>query len=160
MFGQERYTEKVRNAFFFARYESSRWGTQAVEPEHILLGLIRADPELFRQLALGSQDVIESIRSAVVIPQNPGKPPTDIIPLSPSATKTVKIAIVESERLGHDYIGTEHLLLGLLLTVESQASNILGEQGFIAGELINRFRNGSITPQTTQVNNGPVLGSW
>jgi ATP-dependent Clp protease ATP-binding subunit ClpC len=127
----ERYTEKARRVIFFARYEASQFGASAIEAEHILLGLLREDKGLTNRFFPRPQGSIESIRKEIegrtVVRE---KVSTSVdLPLSPTAKRVLTYAQEESERLQHRYIGTEHLLLGLLREEKSLAAEILYERG-------------------------------
>src|SRR5258708_2578654 len=61
----ERYTEKARRVIFFARYEASQFGAQAIEAEHILLGLLREDKQLTQKFFRSPHSTVESIRKEI-----------------------------------------------------------------------------------------------
>ena len=127
----ERYTEKARRVIFFARYEASEFGTQAIEPEHILLGLLREDQALaFRFLKNGRaslEEIRKEIEGRTLLRE---KIQTSVeIPLAPETKRVLAYAHEESDRLQHRHIGTEHLLLGLLREERSMAAEILYERG-------------------------------
>lgn len=126
----ERYTEKARRVIFFARYESSQFGSPYIETEHLLLGLLREDKELTHRFLRGEGN-IEAIRKQI-------EDATDIrektstsvdLPLSNEGKRVLVYAAEEAERLAHKHIGTEHLLLGLLREEKSFAAQILHERG-------------------------------
>src|SRR5215468_8438858 len=125
----ERYTEKARRVIFFARYEASQFGAQAIEAEHILLGLLREDKQLSHKFFRTPHSTVESIRKEIegrTILREKVSASVDL-PLSPSAKRVLIYAADESERLGHRHIGTEHLLLGILREEKSPAAEILYE---------------------------------
>src|SRR5881394_755702 len=126
----ERYTEKARRVIFFARYEASQVGSPYIETEHLLLGLLREDKALARRL-LHSGGSVESNRKKIhEYPTVGEKIPTSVdLPLSNECKRVLAYAAEEAERLGHKYIGTEHLLLGLLREEKCFASEILQERG-------------------------------
>src|SRR5262249_37788323 len=111
----ERYNEKARRTIFFGRYEASVFGSPYIEAEHLLLGLLREDKALANRF-LGSHAAVESIRKQIEGHAAPGeKVPTSVdLPLSHECKRVLAYGFEESERLNHKYIGTEHLLLGLL----------------------------------------------
>ena len=158
--GEKTYTAKAKPVLFFARYEASVSGNDQVEPEHVLLGLARADAELLRKLCRTSEEPADYVRAAlqtatVVKPTSNtfGEPP----PLSAAAKTIFDLAVVQSDRLNHDYIGTEHILLSLL-EQSSTGSQILHELGLTCEDVMRRIANGSITDQNEQISDGPVLG--
>src|SRR5437762_10609449 len=127
----ERYTEKARRVIFFARYEASQFGAHAIEPEHLLLGLMREDKTLTGRFFPRAQISIESIRREIE-----GRTllreriPTSVeLPLAPETKRVLAYSHEESDRLQHRHIGTEHLLLGLLREERSMAAEILYERG-------------------------------
>jgi ATP-dependent Clp protease ATP-binding subunit ClpC len=127
----ERYTEKARRVIFFARYEASQFGAQAIEAEHILLGLLREDKQLGHKFFRTPHSTVESIRREIegrTILREKVSASVDL-PLSSSAKRVLSFAADESERLGHRHIGTEHLLLGILREDKSTAAEILYERG-------------------------------
>src|SRR5215468_9421999 len=127
----ERYTEKARRVIFFARYEASQFGAQAIEAEHILLGLLREDKQLTQKFFRSPHSTVESIRREIEsrTPLRDKVSASVDLPLSPSAKRVLSYAADESERLGHRHIGTEHLLLGILREDKSSAAEILYERG-------------------------------
>ena len=127
----ERYTEKARRVIFFARYEASQFGAPAIEPEHLLLGLMREDKTLTGRFFPRAQITIEAIRREIE-----GRTllreriPTSVeLPLAPETKRVLHYSHEESDRLQHRHIGTEHLLLGLLREERSMAAQILFERG-------------------------------
>jgi len=127
----EHYTEKARRVIFFARYEASQFGATAIEPEHLLLGLMREDKILVGRFFPRAQVSIESIRKEIESQtQMREKISTAVeIPLAPECKRVLNYAQDESEQLKHRHIGTEHLLLGLLREEDSMAAKILFARG-------------------------------
>jgi len=127
----ERYTETARRAIFFARYEASQFGAQAIEPEHLLLGASREDKPLFIQILPDGEDSLEWIRRSIEnhSPPKPRIPVTVELPLAPETKRVLHYAHDESDRLKHRHIGTEHLLLGLMRAEDSVAAQVLFELG-------------------------------
>ncbi|HKQ04593.1 MAG TPA: Clp protease N-terminal domain-containing protein, partial [Blastocatellia bacterium] len=127
----ERYTEKARRVIFFARYEASQFGAQAIDAEHILLGLLREDKQLTQKFFRSPHSTVESIRKEIEgrTPLRDKVSASVDLPLSVSAKRVLSFAADESERLQHRHIGTEHLLLGILREDKSIAAEILYERG-------------------------------
>jgi ATP-dependent Clp protease ATP-binding subunit ClpC len=127
----ERYTEKARRVIFFARYEASQFGAPAIQPEHLLLGLLREDKTLTSRFFTRAQTTIEAIRKEIegrTLMRD--KISTSVeLPLAPETKRVLAYAHEESDRLQHRHIGTEHLLLGLLREERSNAAEILYERG-------------------------------
>jgi len=126
----ERYTEKARRVIFFARYEANQFGSETIEPEHILLGLFREDKGFLPQLLprrISTNEVRKDIEGRVLVPERVST--SVILALSDATKSALEFAAEESERLHHRYIGTEHLLLGLLRADRTVAAEILYEYG-------------------------------
>ena len=134
----EKYTEKARRVIFFARYEATQFGAQAIDAEHILLGLLREDKQLTQRVFHDPHHTVESIRKEIErrTPLRDKVSASVDLPLSQSAKRVLSYAADESERLGHRHIGTEHLLLGILREEKSPAAEILYERGL----RLNRIR--------------------
>src|SRR5216684_846544 len=127
----ERYTERARRVLFFARYEASQLGSISIETEHLLLGLIREGKGLTSRIFARSHLSLENIRKEIegrtVFRE---KVSTSVeIPFSAETKSVLKFAAEEADRLLHNYIGTEHLLLGILREERSVAASILIEKG-------------------------------
>ena len=127
----ERYTERARRVLFFARYEASQLGSISIETEHLLLGLIREGKGLTSRVFARSHLALENIRKDIegrtVFRE---KVSTSVeIPFSTETKRVLQFAAEEADRLLHNYIGTEHLLLGILREERSVASTILSEKG-------------------------------
>lgn len=119
----ERYTENARRAIFFARYESSQFGTPYIETEHILLGVVREDRHIRRLLRRSLNDIHRLVEQETP----PGKKTSTSVdlPLSKGSKRVLEHAAEEAERMGDRQVGTEHLFLGLLLEPNTLAAEIL-----------------------------------
>ena len=127
----ERYTERARRVLFFARYEASQLGSVSIETEHLLLGLIREGKGLTSRIFQRTQVQLDSVRREIegrtVLRE---KVSTSVeIPFSAETKRVLQYAAEEADRLMHNYIGTEHLLLGILREERSLAAAILMEKG-------------------------------
>jgi len=127
----ERYTERARRVLFFARYEATQLGSTSIETEHLLLGLIREGKGLTSRIFARSHLSLDSIRKEIegrtVFRE---KVATSVeIPFSAETKRVLQFAAEEADRLLHTYIGTEHLLLGILREERSVAASILYEKG-------------------------------
>ena len=127
----ERYTERARRVLFFARYEASQLGSISIETEHLLLGLIREGKGLTSRIFSRSHLSLENIRKEIegrtVFREKVST--TVEIPFSTETKRVLQFAAEEADRLLHNYIGTEHLLLGILREERSIASMVLSEKG-------------------------------
>ena len=145
-----RFTERARKVIVLAKEEARRFNHDYIGTEHLLLGLIREGEgvaaAVLQKLGLG----LEAIRLEIEKLVQPG-PSTQIlgdIPFTPRSKKSLELAAEEARALGHNYIGTEHLLLGLIREGEGVASQVLVNLGLD----LNRVRSeimeilGSATP--------------
>jgi uncharacterized protein (TIGR03435 family) len=127
----ERYTEGARRVLFFARYEASQLGSISIDTEHVLLGLLREGKgitgRLFERARLSLDDLRREIESRVRFHEN--TPVSKEIPFTDAAKRALTSAATEADRLLHNYIGTEHLLLGLLSDPASGAGQLLAAHG-------------------------------
>lgn len=156
----ERYTEKARRVIFFARYEASQFGAPAIEPEHLLLGLMREDKTLTGRFFPRAQVSIESIRKEIegrtLLRE---KISTSVeLPLAPETKRVLAYAHEESDRLQHRHIGTEHLLLGLLREDRSMAAEILYERGLRLNAVRDEIaRQSGVDSRSSQKKDTPHL---
>jgi ATP-dependent Clp protease ATP-binding subunit ClpC len=127
----ERYTERARRVLFFARYEATQLGSTSIETEHLLLGLIREGKGLTSRIFARSSLSLESIRKEIegrTVFREKVSTSVDI-PFSLETKHVLQFAAEEADRLLHTYIGTEHLLLGILREERSVAATLLYEKG-------------------------------
>jgi len=126
-----RFTERARKVILLAKEEAKRFNHDYIGTEHILLGLVR-EGEGVAAAVLASMGLNpDKIRLEVEKLVHPG-PATIIsgdIPFTPKAKKVIELAMEEARGLGHNYIGTEHLLLGLVREGEGVASQVLMNLG-------------------------------
>ncbi len=127
----EKYTEKARRVIFFARYETSQLGARRIETEHVLLGLLREAKALSSRFFPHAEAALEAIRRQIegrTVARD--KVSTSVeLPLSDESKRVLTYAAEEADRLMCNYIGTEHILLGLLREEKSLAAEILYENG-------------------------------
>ena len=122
-----RFTERARKVLVLAKEEARRFNHDYIGTEHILLGLIREGEGVASTVLQKLGLSLENIRLEVEKLVQPG-PTTQIIgdiPFTPRAKKALELAAEEARSLGHNYIGTEHLLLGLIREGEGIASQVL-----------------------------------
>jgi ATP-dependent Clp protease ATP-binding subunit ClpC len=122
-----RFTERARKVIILAKEEAKRFNHDYIGTEHILLGLIREGEGVAATVLEKMGLSLENIRLEIEKLVQPG-PTTQIIgdlPFTPRAKKALEMAAEEARSLGHNYIGTEHLLLGLLREEEGVASQVL-----------------------------------
>lgn len=130
----ERYTERARRVLFFARYEATEFGSSSIEPEHLLLGLIREGKGLTSRLFAVASISLDAVRQALKgrMPRGEKIPTSIEMPFSASVKRILQYAVEEADGLGHSYIGTEHLLLGVLRDKQSLAGSVLLDLGLQA----------------------------
>ena len=137
----ERYTEKARRVIFFARYEASQFGSQCIETEHLLLGLLREDKALVRRFNLRQEAIRKEIEA---IARRGEKTSTSVdLPLSHECKRVLAFAAEEGERLNYQHVETVHLLLGLLREENSVAGQLLREHGFEISKVREEVAKGS-----------------
>src|SRR5260221_8127884 len=128
----EKYNEKARRALFFARYESSKLGSKVIESEHILLGVLREGEdiikEIFNRFNVKPDDIRREIEGDRVFVERVSS--TQELPLSEESKKILAYASHEAESMMHPYVGTEHLLIGILRVDPCVAGRILMAHGF------------------------------
>jgi uncharacterized protein (TIGR03435 family) len=128
----ERYNEPARRALFFSRYEASQLGSQAIEPEHLLFGVLREARGAAGHILAEAGLRLDAVRGEILarVRQNPrGVPPSVEIPFSPATKHVLSHAAEEADRLLDSDIGPEHLLLGLLREENSVAAVVLAAKG-------------------------------
>ncbi|MFD3938760.1 Clp protease N-terminal domain-containing protein [Streptomyces sp. NPDC058611] len=113
--GFGRFTPRARNVVVTAQNEARAAGNTEIRTEHLVLGLL-AEPEGLAAQALGAQGVAaDDLRAAAVAALPPAEAEVpDLVPFDASAKKALELTFREALRLGHPYIGTEHVLLALL----------------------------------------------
>ena len=122
----ERFTERARQVVVLAQEEARALKHNYIGTEHILLGLLREHEGLAASVLNGLDITVERVRGQVVRAVGSGEEVTaGQIPFTPRAKKVLELALREALSLGHNYIGTEHILLGLLRENEGVAARIL-----------------------------------
>jgi len=126
----EKFSERARRVLTIAQEEARNLNHSYIGTEHILLGLVREEEGVAAKVLTNLGIGLGKVRSAVEFIIGRGeKPGTGETGLTPRAKKVVELAIDEARQLGHNYIGTEHLLLGLLREGEGVASSVLDSFG-------------------------------
>ena len=126
-----RFTERARKVILLAKEEAKRFNHDYIGTEHILLGLVREGEGVAAAVLASFGLSSEKIRIEVEKLVQPG-PSTVVsgdLPFTPKAKKVIELAMDEARTLGHNYIGTEHLLLGLIREGEGVASQVLMNLG-------------------------------
>ena len=116
--GFSRFTEHARNVVMAAQHEARAAGNDTICPEHLVLGLL-GEPDALAARTIVAQGVpLETVRQTALATLRAGHPPADqvpdLIPFDPQARKALELTFREALRMGHDDVGTEHILLALL----------------------------------------------
>jgi ATP-dependent Clp protease ATP-binding subunit ClpA len=127
----ERYTKRARRTLFFARYEAGRLGGTSIDTEHLLLAVLREGRGTLSRILARSRISLTAVRADLEgrLRQRQKVALSVEIPFSGEAERVLQFAAQEADQLLHDYIGTEHLLLGLLREEGSVAASILTSHG-------------------------------
>jgi enamine deaminase RidA (YjgF/YER057c/UK114 family) len=128
----ERYTERARRVLFFARYEAIELGSESIAAHHLLLGLMREGDGLAVRIISETARSTDQIRDEIAqrVPRPGMKISTSVeMPFTEECKAALTNAALEADRLMHTYIGSEHLLLGILSDPATPACSILIEHG-------------------------------
>jgi ATP-dependent Clp protease ATP-binding subunit ClpC len=122
----ERFTERARQVVVLAQDESRAFKHNYIGTDHILLGLLREEEGLAARVLESLDITVEEVRAQVVRVVGEGdEVTTGQIPFTPRAKKVLELSLKEGLSLGHNYIGTEHILLGIVRENEGVAARIL-----------------------------------
>ena len=122
----ERFTERARQAVVLAQDESRGLKHNYIGTEHILLGLLREEEGVAARVLESLGITIDRVREQIVRIVGSGEEEISVqIPFTPRAKKVLELALREALSLSHNYIGTEHILLGLVRENEGVAARIL-----------------------------------
>jgi ATP-dependent Clp protease ATP-binding subunit ClpC len=140
MAGMERFTQRARRVLALAHQEAERTQQNRIGTEHLLIGLLQEDGgvagRVLRELGLEEdrvREMIERVRPREITD-------TQQIELGSDTQKVLEFAIEEARRMGHHYIGTEHLLLGLIRLEEGLATEVLRKLGVTAEQIRRQTR--------------------
>jgi ATP-dependent Clp protease ATP-binding subunit ClpC len=126
----ERFGERARQVVVFAQDEARQLGHNYIGTEHLLLGLLREDEGLAaRSLESVGVTLAGARACAERIVGRGAEVPTGQIPFTPRGKKVLERSLIRATRLGHDYVGTEHILLGLVSIGEGVALRVLRDSG-------------------------------
>jgi ATP-dependent Clp protease ATP-binding subunit ClpC len=152
--GMERFTQRARRVLSLAHQEAERMRHNYIGTEHLLLGLIREEGgvagRVLRELGLEVERVQEIVERLTGTGQNRGGK----LDLAPGTEQVLGYAVDEARRLGHHYIGTEHLLLGLVRFGEGVALDVLRKLG-VTPEQIRRQTRRVLQESTSTARQGP-----
>ena len=160
----EKFSERARRALTRAQEEAQRFGHNYIDTEHILLGLVAEEDSVASKVLINLGVLPNKIRAAVEFVVGRGeRSAIGEVGLTPRAKRVIELAVDEARRLNHSYIGTEHLLLGLLRDREGAAVGVLESFGVNFEKAQNEINNvlSQSAPQSRAVARGvgrtPVL---
>ncbi len=127
----DKFTERVRKVIYLAREEAARLQHDYIGTEHLLLGVIREGEGIAATVLNNLGLDLDRIRQEVenMVSASGGTMTIGEIPFTPRAKRVLELAVEEARSLGHNYVGTEHLLLGLIREGEGVAAKVLLELG-------------------------------
>ncbi len=147
----EKFSERARRALTRAQEEAQHFGHNHIDTEHILLGLVFEEDGVASTVLNNLGVASSKIRAAIEFVVGRGeRVKADEVVLTPRAKKVIELAVDEARRLNHSYIGTEHLLLGLLREHEGTAASVLESFGITLEKVqaeINSLQSQNV-PQT------------
>ena len=149
----EKFSERARRVLSLAQEEAQRFNHNYIGTEHILLGLVRETDGVAAKVLANLAVELSKVRSAVefIIGRGERATPGEI-GLTPRAKKVIELAVDEARRLNHHYIGTEHLLIGLMREGEGVAAGVLESLGVNLDKV--RGETTRILTQTVQQSQG------
>jgi ATP-dependent Clp protease ATP-binding subunit ClpC len=161
----ERFTERARRVIILAQEEAKRLNHSAVGTEHILLGTVREGEgvasKVLESLNISPERVRAEIESAIGRSE---RTPDEEVTFTPRAKKVLELALDEARRLGHNYIGTEHLLLGLIREGEGVAARVLEAMGAdlerVRSQIANLLGEEGTASHTKQTSKTPTLDEF
>ena len=126
----QRFTERARKVVFYAQEEAQKFGEGYVSTEHLLLGLVRETDSVAARVLERLGVSLSRIRSEVEkqLPRGEARQSQDMT-LTPRAKRVIDLAYDEARNLNNNYIGTEHLLLGLIREGDGLAGRVLAKLG-------------------------------
>ena len=154
----EKFSERARRVLSLAQEEAQRFNHNYIGTEHILLGLVRETDGVAARVLSSLNVELSKVRSAVefIIGRGERPSPGDI-GLTPRAKKVIELAVDEARRLSHHYIGTEHLLIGIMREGEGVAAGVLESLGISLDKVrteTTRILNQSVSQSQTHARSG------
>ena len=149
----EKFSEKARRVLSLAQEEAQRFNHTYIGTEHVLLGLVRENDGVAAKVLTNLGVELPKVRSAVEFIIGRGeRASTGEIGLTPRAKKVIELAVDEARRLNHNYIGTEHLLIGLMREGEGVPAGVLESLGVTLDKI--RAETSRILSQNVQQSPG------
>jgi len=159
MFG--RFTDRARKVIALANQEAQRFNHEWVGTEHVLLGLVKEGTGVGANVLKNLDVDLHKVRMEVerIVKSGPEMAPMGRLPQTPRAKKVLEYAIEEAKALNHNYVGTEHLLLGLLREREGVAAQVLMNMGLkleeVREEVLNLLGAGMETERAAAMGSQP-----
>ena len=161
----DKFTDRARKVLTLAQDEAQRFNHNYIGTEHLLLGLVREGEGVAARVLENMNVELAKVRTAVEFIIGRGdRPVVGEVGLTPRAKRVIELAIDEARRLGHNYIGTEHLLLGLVREGEGIAAGVLESLGVnldkVRHEVIRVLSQSSSagpTPETKRASKTPTV---
>src|SRR5688500_148465 len=161
----DKFTDRARKVLTLAQDEAQRFNHNYIGTEHLLLGLVREGEGVAARVLENMNVELSKVRTAVEFIVGRGdRPVVGEVGLTPRAKRVIELAIDEARRLGHNYIGTEHLLLGLVREGEGIAAGVLESLGVnldkVRHQVIHVLSQSSSTapaPETKRPSKTPTL---
>ncbi|MHC4923069.1 MAG: ATP-dependent Clp protease ATP-binding subunit [Planctomycetota bacterium] len=127
----DRFTERARKVMTLARQEAQKLNNDYIGTEHILLGLVQEGSGVAAQVLKNLDVDLRKVRAEVerLVEQGTSAISGSQLPFTPRAKRVLELALEEAQNLGHNYIGTEHLLLGLIRESDGPAAHVLQNLG-------------------------------
>src|SRR5204862_570534 len=127
----DRFNDRAKRVLALAQDEAIRFNHNYIGTEHLLLGLVREGEGVAARVLESLGVELSKVRTAVefIIGRGDSTTSPSEITLSPRTKKVIELAVDEAQKLGHSHVGTEHLLLGLVVEGEGIASGILESLG-------------------------------
>ncbi len=123
----DRFTDRAKKVMSYARQEAQKFNHEYIGTEHVLLGLVQEGSGVAANVLKNMSIDLEKIRHEVekIVKTGPTSVAMGQLPFTPRAKKVLELSMEEASQLGHNYIGTEHLLLGLIRESEGIAAQVL-----------------------------------
>ena len=160
----ERFTDRARKVMALANQEAQRFNHEYIGTEHILLGLVKEGSGVGANVLKNLEVDLRKVRLEVEKLVKPGPEMVTMgrLPQTPRAKKVIEYAIEEARNLNHNYVGTEHLLLGLLREHDGVAAQVLMNLGLkledVREEVLNLLGAGNEQSEATGGEGGPASG--
>src|SRR5262245_42920869 len=154
----ERFTDRARKVMQLANQEAQRFNHEYIATEHILLGLVKEGSGVAANVLKNLDIDLRKIRLEVekIVQSGPDRVRMGKLPQSPRAKKVIEYSIEEARNLNHNYVGTEHLLLGLLREQDTVAAQVLVNLGLklegVRQEVLKLLGHSPTSPLPRQAN--------